>query len=319
VIAVLVALAAATGPTPAEVYTVDLAAALRALPAGREVSEALGKLQREREAEIRQREDRLLAGRAKMSPAAYRAQAEELAERIQGINQELGAAQDRLLAPHLAELRGYVADAQKRVKGIHIHEVGDVPLRGAPKACDATSWLIETARAGAVKAPPPRNPACRFDFFLYVDFDDIVRQMREGKAAIAKLDKDKDDKQNALDADQKKLATLRAKAEQGDPQAGDAARALAKQIEARYARMQQAIERAELAAMQRLYGQIERMVERLAVRTKGVAFVESLDGASTRMTPSCEVSSWVAGLIDVKAKVDDLDKVCPELAASRAR
>ncbi len=318
-IAVLVALAAATGPSPTEVYTVDLVATLRAIPAGGAVSDALGKLQRQREAEIRQREDRLLAQRATMSPAAYRAQAEELAERITAINEELAAAQDRLLAPHLAKLRGYVADAKKRAKGIEIHELGEVPLRGAPKACDATPWLIETAREGAVKGPPPRNPACRFDFFLYVDFDDIVRQMREGKAAIARLDKDKDDKQNALDADQKKLATLRTKAERGDPQAGEAARALAKEIEARYARMQQAIERAELAAMQRLYGQIERMVQRLAARTKGVAFVESLDGSSTRMSPSCEVSSWVAGLIDVKAKVDDLDEVCPELAAARAR
>lgn len=311
-IALLALLAAA--PQPQELYTVDLAAALRALPAGREVSEALGKIQREREAEIRQREDTLLARRSKISQDEYRAEAEQIAQRIEAINVELDQAQDRLLAPHLDRLRGYLAKGEKG--GVRIYEAGEVALRGAPKACDATSWLISAAKAKRVRAPPARNPGCRFEFFLYVDYDDVLRQMREGKAAIAKLDAQKDQKQRELDADQKKLEKLRAR---GDAKSAAEARALAKQIEARFDRMQRSLQRAELAAMDRLYGQIERMLDRLASREKGVAFVEKLKGSTTQLSPRCEVSSWVAGLIDVKATVDDLKKVCPELAARRAR
>ncbi len=320
----IVLLAALVGATPApvtEVYTVDLGRAILATPAGKSISAELSKLHRAEEAEIRKAEDALASRRDRIAPKDYAAEVERLQQRIAGAEKRLGAKQDELLAPQLERMRAFLKLGEKRAKGeIRIVAKTDAPFVAPPKPCDATAWLTEAAKAGAVKAPPKRSPACRFSHFLYVDFDEVLKQTRDAKGAMAELDATKEKYQSELDLWQKQLAELDAKAnETGDPKWRREHTRLAREVEEKYGRLQQQLAEKELKAQSRLYGEIEATLVRIAAQVKGIAFVERLSGSTLSLEPRCEVSEWVAGLVDEHATVADLKAACPALAAARGR
>lgn len=313
-----IALAAAA---PTEVYSVDLGRAVLATNAGQRMSKALAKLHREEEAAIRAEEDALAKRRDRIAPQDYAAAVDKLQRRIEGAEKRLAAKQDELLAPELERMRAYLKAGEKRAGGeIRIVAKTEAPFVSLPPPCEVTKWLAGVAQAGAVQAPPKRNPACRFSHFLYVRFDDVLKKTREAQAVMAQLDATKEKYQAELDRWQKHLAELDAKARQtGDPKWRHEHTRVAREIEEKYGRLQSQLADEELKAQSRLYGKIEATLGRLAAQVKGIAFVERLSGSTLTLEPSCEVSDWVAGLIDERATVDDLKAACPALAASRGR
>lgn len=312
-----IALTLMAATSPMEVYTVDLGRAVLQTPEGKSIAGELSKRHRESEAEIRKREDLVASRRSRLAPEDYTAEVERLQRSIEAAERSLAAEQDELLAPQLERMRGLMSDGEAKAGGaIRIVAQTDAPFVGASKACDLTTWLARAAKAGRVEKSPPRDDACRFRHFFYVRFDDVITQMKSAQKAMARLDQVKERYQSELDMWQKQLREVAAKADETkDPKWSREHTRLAREIEQKYGRLQEKLEREELAAQSELYGRIEATLGRIAAQVEQVGFVERLDGAKVSLSPRCEISSWTAALLNGDATVDDLKKVCPGVAS----
>lgn len=292
-------LIAAAGPTPVEVYTANLGEAVLATARGKAIAAELGRLERQENAAIRREEQKLSIRRASMTSKAYAAAVDRLAERTKAAAAKLDAEQERLLAPELAKLTKRMKAAG--AKDAKVLPAVDAPFIGAPRACDVTAWVT-------TDQPLPRSAACRFDWFFYVRFDDVLAKLDVAAKVKARLDAAREHYQKELDASQKALAKAR-----GGPGGREAYVARAAQVEAKYAALQRRLEADERREQDRLYGRIENAVRGLARRTKGAAWVESIDGAS-HLKPSCDVSGYVAELLNGTGEPGGWLASCPDYA-----
>lgn len=307
---VLITLLLAPAAPPEQVVWVDVKRAILGTPDGRA---AKAKLKRKHELfqrEIRGKEQRLIHERQKFDPSRYDEEVEKIQKEVRQRQEALEKEQQALLEPIVKKMEGLLEAQNARPGGPHVLDVTKQPLVAPPDKCDLTSWLIRAYAAPRIGAPKPTFP-CRFEAFVYVDFDRALAGSAAGKAATKKLDAKKAEAQADIDRRQRELREMKASAEMSRPAVKQEYEQRRRALAQRFARYQADLRKEEIRTEGALYEKLESAIGKMAKGLPKVLFIEHLEGQKEKLDPRCDATEWAATAVDGKASVASLVEACP--------
>lgn len=289
------------------VYTVDLGRAVLGVPEGRKIRTELEKMRKSEERRVRRMEAALENDRARLSPSEFNSRFEAIQKKIGRAGRKLEAAQDRRLKPILRKMRS-IMRAEEKNRAV-VFDVSQRSPIGLSSMCDRTGQLSLVYRRG--KGDLTFNAdACRRTGFLYVNFDEIVKALPEGRDAVVKLDALQKKRQSELERYKSRLQTLKKRAKTSDDaRLQEKVETRRAQLDALYQKYQKEIKDAEARAQSRLYRRIEAKLKQFGQAHDGLLFVEYFD-SPPRDTRSCEVSEWAIAHLAGQAGLQALRNRC---------
>lgn len=306
----VVTLLLASASPPKQVVWVDMGRAILGTPDGRKAKAELKRKHELFQREIHGKEQRLIHEREKIGASRYDAEIEKIQEEIEKRQAALEREQQDLLDPIVKKMEKLIETQNTRKNGPTVLDVTKQPLVAPPKKCDLTSWLIRAYAAPKVGAPKPAFP-CRFEAFVYVDFDRALAASDAGKAAAKRLDAIKEEGQADIDRRQKVLKEMEASAKMSRPAVRREFEQKRRALAQRFAKYQSDLRKKELEAEGALYEKLEKQIAEVAEALPKVLFVEILEGQGKRIEPSCDATKWAAAAVDGAGTVRSLVKACP--------
>lgn len=290
-------LALIVSATPAHLYHVDLARAVRATPEGQALAEQIREAREKKQGRLQVERQRLLARRARMTAEAYANRVDALNARIDAAEAELDAMQDERLAPLLARMDGLLANWNAEPAEARTVALADVALLAPRRLCDRTGRLAEAFR-GDAEAAPAQIGACAVKAYARVRLAEALQANEVARARAKALRALQAERQAELDRFRQELSRLAAQARQKkDPRMAEEAAAQKAALDQRFTRYQEEIAAAERAAEVRVRAKLDAAAQAAARAHDGVVFTGA--GPTTETwAPACDATAWLVATID---------------------